>query len=102
VGKLVDMLGPEAFFEELAKLADAAIIDTRVLMAAGRHYPGSADRFASDLFLPGEIEDPWVRDFTAAAIQAPIPVLLGGHGVVAGGLYALADIIALRRKLRSG
>jgi len=44
------------------------------------------------------IADPWLRDFTTAAANAPIPVLLGGHGVVAGGLYALAEIVTARRR----
>jgi hypothetical protein len=98
LNRLLELLGPRPFFEELAQVADAAIIDSRVLMAASGHYPGNAERFASDLFLPDEIEDPWLREFTAAAAQAPIPVLLGGHSVVAGGLYALTDMITDRRR----
>lgn len=101
MGRFLEILGPQAFFAELAQVADAAIIDTRVLMAASGHFPGDADRFASDLFLLDEIHDDWLRTFTAAAADAPLPVLLGGHGVVAGGLYALADIIAARRRARS-
>lgn len=97
VGRMLDFLGPDAFFAELAKLADAAIIDSRVMMAATGKYPDNADRFASDLFLYDRITDDWTRAFTAAAAHAPIPVLLGGHGVVAGGLYALADMVASRR-----
>ncbi|MBN2303305.1 MAG: hypothetical protein JXQ72_02435 [Anaerolineae bacterium] len=100
VGTLYNALGPEGFFAELARIADAAIIDSRVLMAASGHYAGDADRFASDLFLSDEIEDTWLRAFTTAASRASIPVLLGGHGVVAGGLYALADVIGARRSGR--
>jgi hypothetical protein len=98
IGKLLELLGPEAFFEEMVQISDAAIIDTRVLMAASGHYPDSADRFASDLLLWDEVRDPWLRDLTAAAANASIPVLLGGHGIVAGGLYALADVVAARRQ----
>jgi hypothetical protein len=102
LGRLLEILGPEGFFEELSRLVDVAIIDSRVLMAAHGRYPDDADRFASDLFLPDEINDPWLRDFTRAAANAPIPVLLGGHGAVAGGLYALAEIVTAARKLQSG
>jgi hypothetical protein len=98
VGRMLALLGPSGFFRELGQIVDAAIIDSRVLMAASGHYPGNADRFASDLFLADAIADPWVRAFTEAAAEAPIPVLLGGHGVVAGGLHALADIVAARRR----
>ncbi len=100
VGRLLDILGPEAFFAELATLADAAIIDSRVFMAAAGHYPDDGERFASDLYEIDAIEDDWLRRFTVAARDAPIPVLLGGHSVVAGGLYALTDVIAERRRAR--
>lgn len=96
--KLMVLLGPEAFFAELAQIVDAAIIDSRVLMAASGNHPSDADRFASDLFLCDQIENEWLRAFTTAAANAPLPVLLGGHGVVAGGLYALTDVIAERRR----
>ena len=69
------------------------IFDSRVLMAAEGIHPDAADRFASDLYWLNSIRDPWLRDFTQAAAEAPIPVILGGHSVVAGGLYALAEII---------
>ena len=97
LSKMLEMLGPEGFFAALAEIADALIMDSRVLMAAAGHYPDDADRFASDLYLLDAIRDPWLRVFTEAAANAPIPVLLGGHGVVAGGLYALSDIVAQRR-----
>lgn len=98
IGTMVDVLGPDAFFEELAAVADVALIDTRVMMAASGHFPAAADRFASDLFLVEAIKDGWLRAFTAAAAGASLPVLLGGHGVVAGGLYALADVVRQRRR----
>jgi hypothetical protein len=98
MGRLLALLGPKAFFEELAGVVDAAIIDTRVLMAAAGQYPSDGDRFASDLFMPDIVSNPWLKELTEAAAKATIPVLLGGHGVVAGGLYALAEIITARRK----
>lgn len=97
VERMIARWGPGAFFEELARVADAAIIDSRVLMAAAGHYPDAGERFASDVYLLNAIHDPWLREFTAAAQAAPLPVLLGGHGVVAGGLHALAEIVAERR-----
>jgi len=85
--------GFAGFFHDLAEMADAAIFDSRVLMAAQRVHADTADRFASDMYWLDAIHDPWLRDFTQAAAEASIPILLGGHSIVAGGLYALAEII---------
>jgi hypothetical protein len=92
LGYLVETLGPEGFFRRAAEMAKAAIIDTRVLMAHRGIWPPDEERFASDLMVPEEISDPWLRDFTRAAKEAPIPVLLGGHSLVCGGIMALVDI----------
>lgn len=102
IGVLLRELGPEQFFAELAMMADGAIIDTRVLMASRGPLPDTATRFASDLLRPDWIADPWLRDFTAAAQNAPLPVLLGGHSVVAGGLFALAEVVRARREGSQG
>jgi hypothetical protein len=85
--------GLPGFFADLGGMADAAIFDSRVLFAAEGIHPDASDRFASDLFWLDAIRNPWLRDFTQAAAEAPIPVILGGHSIVAGGLYALAEII---------
>jgi hypothetical protein len=85
-------LGPQAFFAELSELADAVLFDTRVALAHQQLWPTAGDRYASDLGQPDEIGDPFLRALTAAAGQAPMPVVLGGHGVVSGGLYALLEI----------
>jgi hypothetical protein len=84
--------GPEDFFAELCELADAAFFDTRVVLAHQRLWPSAADRYASDLGWADHIQDPFLRALTAAAGRAPIPIVLGGHGVVAGDLYALVEI----------
>ncbi len=91
LGALLDRDGPASVGPHLADLADAAILDSRVLLAhrlgpdpAG--WPSAEDRFASDLLLADRIRDPWLRDLTTAARDAPIPVLLGGHTLVGPGL----------------
>jgi hypothetical protein len=87
----VEMVGQERFFREMGELADAMFLDSRVILAARQSWPSPADRFYSDLRRPDDIADPFLRDFTAAALAAPIPVVLGGHSLVSGGLWALAS-----------
>jgi len=91
MGALLERDGPESFGEHVARLGDAAIIDTRVVIAhrfgadeAG--WPPTEDRFASDLLLTDHIADPWLRALTMSAAAAPVPILLGGHTLVGPGL----------------
>jgi len=93
-------LGVERFFDALEACADAAILDTRPLLGHGRPLPPAADRFACDLFQDELIHDPlWAR-FARVAKQAELPVLLGGHGLVSGGLYLLTELAWKDRELR--
>jgi hypothetical protein len=97
LGELLDRDGPEALAQIVARLADAAVIDTRVLLAH-RHgfaesvWPAAEDRFASDLLAPMSITDPWLRALTESAANSPSdqPIILGGHTMVNGGLRLLA------------
>ncbi len=84
-------VGPARFFRTLAKMGQAALIDTRVLFHHLHLDLSASDRFYSDLLQPDRIVNPFARQFTAAAMEAPIPVVLGGHTLVAGGLWALID-----------
>ncbi|HEX7474309.1 MAG TPA: hypothetical protein VF323_14585 [Candidatus Limnocylindrales bacterium] len=91
LGTLLDRDGPEALGARLAELGDAAVIDTRVLLAHRlgvdeSSWPSPEDRFASDLLLPDRVHDPWLRAITRAAVEGPIPILLGGHTLVGPGL----------------
>ncbi len=88
---LLQEVGPTRFFAIMAGLGDALVFDTRPLFAHLVPHLSTADRFASDLLRPDLIADPLVRDFTAAARDASLPVLLGGHALVTGGLWLLAS-----------
>lgn len=87
----LEAVGLPRFFTTLAELGDAAFIDTRVLLAHRRIGATREDRFLSDLGRWEEISDPFLRDFTRAALEAPAPVLLGGHSLMSGGLMALNE-----------
>ena len=91
LGHYIDAVGLAAAFRTLAEMADAACLDSRVLTAHARRSPSRADRFHSDLGRAELIEDPMLRDLTAATLGAPIPVLLGGQALVSGGLMALVQ-----------
>ena len=91
IGHLYQAIGPTQFFRHLAELADAVLFDTRVLFAHLGLRLSANDRFASDIGDVDAIEDPVAREFTRAALDAPVPILLGGHGIVAGSLWALTQ-----------
>ncbi|MCI0776770.1 MAG: hypothetical protein J4N95_01200 [Chloroflexi bacterium] len=84
-------VGCQRFFAELGELADAACIDTRPMLSHLGVTASRADRFWSDLGRPDQIEDAFLKEFTQAATDAPIPVLLGGHSLIAGGLMLLNE-----------
>lgn len=91
LGYHAQAVGFRRLFEEMAEMGSAAFVDSRVLLAhAGRH-PSRADRFLSDLGCWQQVDDTYLRDLTAAAMSAPLPVLLGGHSLVSGGLIALTE-----------
>jgi hypothetical protein len=92
----LETVGTEDFFNEMANLANGLLLDSRVILAARGLWPSTRDRFNSDLHRWEEIEEPFLRRFTRAAAQARIPVVLGGHSVVAGGLMALVESLELK------
>jgi hypothetical protein len=91
LGYYLEEVGPSRLFETLAQLGNAAIIDTRVLLAHLRLDASREERFLSDLGRWRELPEGALRDLTRAAVEAPIPVLLGGHSLVSGGLMALNE-----------
>jgi len=96
LGALLDRDGPASLGGHLARFADAAIVDTRVLLAHRlgadeAAWPPAEDRFASDLLLPSCVADPWLRELTAAAATATMPILLGGHSLVGPGIRFVVD-----------
>jgi hypothetical protein len=89
---LLDRDGPSSLGGHVARLADAALIDTRVLLAHRlgadeTAWPSAEDRFASDLLLHDRIEDTWLRELTRSAAMSTIPIVLGGHTLVGPGVH---------------
>lgn len=91
LGALLERDGPGSLGDHLGRLGEAAIVDSRVLMAHRlgadeRTWPVPEDRFAADLLLHESITDAWLRDLARSAAEAPIPIVLGGHTLVGPGL----------------
>lgn len=97
LGYYYQEVGPQRFFETLAQLGQAAFLDSRVIFVHLGVWPSASDRYNSDLRRPERISNAMVREFTAAAMAAPIPVVLGGHSLVSGGLYALVEAAQARQ-----
>jgi hypothetical protein len=91
LGALLERDGPEALGSWVARLADGALVDSRVLLAHRlgadeRRWPAAEDRYASDLLLHERVADPWLRALTRSALEAPVPIALGGHTLVGPGI----------------
>ena len=92
LGALLARSSPTELIAELARLGDAVVLDTRVLMAAvagsadASAWPPAEDRFASDFGDDGRVGTPWLAELTRAAREASVPFLLGGHGLLSDGM----------------
>lgn len=96
LGYHYQQVGPARFFQHLAQLGQAVFLDSRVLFAHLGIWPSASDRYNSDLRRPERIRDLAVREFTQHALDASVPVVLGGHSLVSGGMYALVEAALAR------
>ncbi|MEX2446921.1 MAG: hypothetical protein WD734_06215, partial [Dehalococcoidia bacterium] len=78
-----------AFGVLLPELCDAAFIDIRPALAHLGIRASRADRFAADLGLAAAVEEPRLHAIVEAANASPVPVVLGAHSLVAGGVQLL-------------
>ena len=91
LGLLLDRDGPAEVGMLVNRLADGALLDTRVLFAHRngpdeRAWPSGEDRFASDLLLADRVRDPWLQQLTLHAWSHKVPIALGAHSLVGPGL----------------
>jgi hypothetical protein len=98
LGAYLDQVGMDGFFSTLASWADAIFLDNRVILAHRGLWPSAEDRFASDLGWLDGVGEAFLADFTRHAAAASIPVVLGGHSLVAGGLLALVETLPVRSR----
>lgn len=89
---LMTRTSPSELVAELARLGDAVILDTRVLMASvagssdASAWPPEEERFCSDFGDHARVGTPWLRELTEAAADASVPFLFGGHALLSDGL----------------
>ena len=94
---LMDRSTPAELVAELARLGDAVVLDTRVLMAAvagspeAAAWPPEEERFASDFGDASRVATPWLRELVEAADGASVPFLFGGHALVSDGLRLIVS-----------
>lgn len=93
LGYLIEDVGIERFFSYVEKIAHVAFIDTRVLFGHFGLKLSTEERFLSDLGQWEKIKNPWVKEFTRFSVNSRIPVILGGHSLVSGCLWVLAEEI---------
>jgi 2-phospho-L-lactate guanylyltransferase (CobY/MobA/RfbA family) len=93
LGAYLDEVGMDRFFQSLESWSDAVFLDNRVILAHEGLWPPAEDRFASDLGWVEGIEDPFLAEFTRHAAVASVPIVLGGHSLVSGGLLALVETL---------
>jgi len=86
LGVLSELVRPDQLVDTVCGLGDLVVWDTRVLMAHRKLWPRPEERFASDLLRSDEVNDPFLREFTAACAGSKVPMLLGGHTLVSGGM----------------
>jgi hypothetical protein len=91
LGYLTEEVGFTGLVRALEKVADAVLMDTRVLFHHFNLDLPAKDRFNSDLLRPDAVDDPVAREFTACLLSSKIPIVPGGHSLVSGGLRVIVD-----------
>lgn len=87
IGLQMQQMGLQPFWQQLLAWVQLVFWDNRVYLAQLGCHPKPADRFAADLGLVQDINDPVLRDIVF--ITAEKPILLGGQALVGGGLLTL-------------
>jgi hypothetical protein len=95
LGAYVEQAGIDKLVATMEEWADAVFWDNRVLLAHFGLWPSAEDRFASDLGWADQVSEPMLRELTERVAEASVPIIMGGHTLVSGGLLALLDAAGL-------
>lgn len=97
LGRLIEEIGIKTFFKEISCTSSAAFIDSRVIFSHFKERVSRSDRFYSDLGRTEKIKNEFAKRLTHLANESSIPVFLGGHSLLSGGLYVLTEIFKERK-----
>ena len=78
------------FFENIF---DGVIFDTRIIFSLFAGEYEQEDVYLSDMKIWQKIKNPFIKFFTKKIAESKIPIILGGHSVVNGGLMALSNLV---------
>jgi hypothetical protein len=93
VAEAVESWGAKRFVALLGEITQAVIWDTRVWMAHRGPWPSDSDRWSADLGWLDQIRDPALMELAEAIVDAPVPIVTGGQGVVGGSMMAMLDSV---------
>jgi hypothetical protein len=91
LGAYLEQVGMDRLVGTMEEWAEAVFWDNRVLLAHFGLWPSAEDRFASDLGWADHVAEPMLRELTERVAAASVPIIMGGHTLVSGGLLALLD-----------
>jgi hypothetical protein len=100
IAKMIDLMGMEGFFNYISTLAHVMFMDTRIVFAHNNLHLIENDRFYADLLMPEKVENQYAKKLTQEIMKAKIPVVPGGHSLVAGGMWSLIETLHHEQELK--
>ena len=83
----------DTFFDMFENICNACILDTRVIFYLFADKYNQEDAYLSDMQMWKKIKNPFIKSFTKRVSESKVPIILGGHSVVNGGLMALSNLV---------
>ena len=81
------------FLDMFENICSAGIFDTRVIFSLFAGKYDQEDVYLSDMKMWEKINNPFIKSFTKKISESKVPIILGGHSVVNGGLMALSNLV---------
>lgn len=83
----------DIFFKLFENICDGGIFDTRAVFSLFAGEYEQEDLYLSDMKMWEKIKNPFIKSFTKRVSESELPIILGGHSVVNGGLMALSNLV---------